>query len=239
MPVMKKIFVEYGSVVVQVNGDTLTAQMINRHGTVRDLFSIVKRGKVEPRRLALPWQPPAYVKPASQPGTPAEPPVDHKVLIAKNADWAFEVASHPQGHDWTLLEFNPTWPQGRAPFGFGDGKYATRIERVPGKAPAVYMRKQFTIAQADAVTELGLIANYSDGLIAYINGHEVARSNIGRSSGARVQGVKARTERGPTFLTLRNAHRFLRNGVNMLAIEAHANAEALDFWIDPVLVLED
>ena len=53
-PVMKKIIVEHGSVIVDVNEDTLTAIMINRNGKTRDLFSMIKRGKVEPARLRSP-----------------------------------------------------------------------------------------------------------------------------------------------------------------------------------------
>ena len=89
------------------------------------------------------------------------------------------------------------------------------------------------------MTELGLLVDYSDGLIVYLNGQEVARLNIGRSSGPHVQSVKTRGERGPVYLTLKDAHQYLRDGTNMLAIEAHANAEAIDFRIDPVLVCED
>src|SRR5205814_537157 len=62
IPLMKRTIVEYGSVLVDVEGDVLTGRMINRAGKVRDLFSMVKRGKVEPVRLALPWQPEEYKK---------------------------------------------------------------------------------------------------------------------------------------------------------------------------------
>ncbi|HVF09556.1 MAG TPA: metallophosphoesterase [Abditibacteriaceae bacterium] len=56
MPVMKRVFVEHGSVIVDVAGDTLTAIMLNFEGRQRDLFSIVKRGKVTPKRIANPKQ---------------------------------------------------------------------------------------------------------------------------------------------------------------------------------------
>lgn len=61
MPIMKRIFVEHGSVIVDVAGDTLTAIMLNSEGKQRDLFSIVKRGTVTPQRIAKPKQLPAYV----------------------------------------------------------------------------------------------------------------------------------------------------------------------------------
>lgn len=239
LPVMKKIFIEHGSVVIDVSGNTLTAQMVNSRGSVRDLFSVVKEAKVQPQRLALPWQPPAYVKPENAPGNPATPAVDHKVLIPRNADWLVRTA-HPQGLVWTLPGY-PTdgWQSAKAGFGFGDREVQTRIERVPGQAAALYLRKTFSIFQADAVTELGLTINYSDGVIVYLNGHEVARVNIARSSGRNVQGIKTRPERNLAYLVLKDAHQHLRDGENVLAIEAHASPDALDFCVDPELLCED
>src|SRR5262245_33552239 len=105
-PVMKKIILEHGSVIVDVYGDTLTATMINRTGKARDLFSIVKRGAVEPARLALPWQPPEYKKPDPAPKVVATPPIDYKILIAKNVEWQYLAGEHPRGQGWTQLDFD-------------------------------------------------------------------------------------------------------------------------------------
>jgi hypothetical protein len=240
MPVMKRIFVEHGSVVIDVEGDNLTAKMLNQNGSVRDVFSIVKSGQVQTRRLALPWQPPAYVPPASQPANPATPALQHRILIDKTAQWHFQSAGHPRGLAWTEPGFSAEgWRTGSGGFGFGDGTFSTRIDRVADQASAIYLRKQFEIAQADAVTEMGLLVDYSDGLIAFLNGREVARVNVGRSSGRNVQNVKARSGEGEAYLVLKDAHRHLVDGTNVLAIEAHAAPGVLDFFIDPVLVCED
>jgi len=225
---------------VEVNGTVLTARMVNYHGTVRDLFSIVKEGRVEPKRLALPWQPPEFVKAESTDKSPATPPVTHRALIAGNAEWRYLVTDNPRGQHWTSPAFDPTaWRLGRASFGFGDGEFATKITPVRGQPTAIYLRREFQIAQADAVTEIGLLIDYSDGFIAYVNGREVARINIARSSGRNVQTVKARGARGATYLPLNDAHLYLRDGANVLAIEAHANADPSDFRLNPVLLIEE
>lgn len=57
MPVMRQIILEHGSVVLDIDGDTLTGTMVNKDQVQRDLFSIVKRGSVEPARVDDPWQP--------------------------------------------------------------------------------------------------------------------------------------------------------------------------------------
>jgi hypothetical protein len=67
MPVMKRVSLEHGSVLVDVVGDTLTAIMLTKTGERQDLFSIVKRGKVSPTRIASPRQLPPYTPPAAKP----------------------------------------------------------------------------------------------------------------------------------------------------------------------------
>lgn len=56
MPVMKKIIVEHGSVIIDIEDDTLTGIMVNKDRKRRDLFSIVKDGEVSVTRIAEPWQ---------------------------------------------------------------------------------------------------------------------------------------------------------------------------------------
>ncbi len=58
MPIMREILVEHGSVILDIRGDTLTGTMVNKNNVERDVFSIVKRGKVEVTHLEKPWQPP-------------------------------------------------------------------------------------------------------------------------------------------------------------------------------------
>ncbi len=57
MPIMREIIVEHGSVILDIQGDTLTGTMVNKNTVERDLFSIVKRGQVEVAHLDHPWQP--------------------------------------------------------------------------------------------------------------------------------------------------------------------------------------
>lgn len=56
MPVMKRISTENGSVIVDVNGDNLTAIMLSSANQQRDLFSIVKRDNITQTRIANPRQ---------------------------------------------------------------------------------------------------------------------------------------------------------------------------------------
>jgi hypothetical protein len=246
VPVMKRTLIEYGSVIVDVDGDTLRGKMLNRSGKVRDVFSLVKRGKVEPARLALPWQPEEYKKPTNEVKVVdykimTSAPVDYKVLIPKNSEWQYLAGQHPTGQGWTWRDFDANgWNRGLAGFGFGGGDYRTEIVRRRNQPSSVYLRKEFTIEQADKVTELGLAVDYRDSFIAYINGREVARMGVGRSSGRNAQKIKAREDRGVVYVALKDSHKYLKDGVNILAIETHcATPDGFDLLMDPYLLLED
>jgi acid phosphatase type 7 len=241
MPVMRRIVVEHGSVIVDVKGDTLTGRMINREGVESDVFSIVKRGKVTPSRLPLPWAPPEYKKPENQPRTPATPPVDHKVVVAPGDEWQYTYDLPLRGTEWTRPGFDTErWQKGPGAFGYGKVAFRTNVQEMRRKHTVLYARREFTIEQADRITEMGLQIDFSDAFIAYINGHEVARSGVGRSSGRNAQNVRPRDDKGSRYLIFPDPQRYLKNGVNILSIEGHnSRADKVDFLLNPVLILED
>ena len=241
MPVMRSIVMEHGSVLVDVNGDTLTARMINRDGVERDLFSVVKRGKVTPVRLALPWQPPDYKKPASPPKVKATAALNHKVLIQAGAQWQYTYDQPTRGLEWTRSEFSMLgWKSGPSSFGYGTGTHGTDLKAMQTKHSTLYVRREFQIEQADRVTELGLQVDSQDAFIAYVNGREVARVGVGRSNGRNAQKIKAPDGQGADYVVLKDAHKFLNDGTNLLAIEVHnSKPDAPNFLLDPILILED
>ena len=241
MPIMRRIIVEHGSVLVDVHGDTLVARMINRDLVERDLFSIVKRGKVSPTHLALPWQHPAYVKPTNEVKNVAKPAVDHRVLIPSGAAWKYIFDPLPRGSDWTRREFDDAiWSSGEGAFGFGKGSFRTDLHAMLGKQAILYVRRGFELEQPDRVTELGLQIGYDDAFIAYLNGVEVARVGVGRSSGRNAQKITARGNTASQYVVLKDAHKHLRPGANVIAIEVHnVRIDSSDLALDPVLILED
>ena len=243
IPIMKRTMTEFGSVLIDVNGDTLVGRMVNRSGKTRDLFSLVKRGKVEPVRLALPWQPEEWKKPTNEVRKTEVmnlPPVDYKIVIPQNSEWQFLANEHPQGQAWTRKDFDASkWKTGPAGFGVKNSDAKTELTRERNKPASIYLRREFTIDQADRITELGLMVDYRDGFIAYINGREVARQNVARSSGRNAQRIKSREEAGYSYVPLKDLSRTLKDGVNVLAIEAHGSSDGLELQIDPYLILED
>jgi hypothetical protein len=241
MPVMRRILLEHGSVLIDVEGDTLGARMINRDGAESDLFVITKRGKVLPARLPLPWTPPEYKKPETPHRTPGAPAVDHKVLIPEGADWQYTFDLPVRGKEWTQPLFGAEgWKTAPAAFGYGSVAFLTDVREMRRKHTVLYTRRAFQIEQADRITELGLWIDFNDGFIAYINGGEVARSGVGRSSGRNAQNVKVRDSDGSLYFALGDASKYLKDGENVLSIEVHSSSsDRVELLLNPVLVAED
>ena len=240
-PLMRRTILEHGSVLIDVDGDTLTGRMINKNGTERDVFSIIKRGTVAVNRLPLPWQPPEYKKPSSTPSSTAEAPLDFRVLIPRGAEWSYSTSATSKGSLWTLIDFDASdWKVAPAAFGRGQGVFATPLAGGRNGPRSLCVRREFQIIQTDRITELGLRINYADAFIAYINGREVARVGAGRGNGRNIQHLNPREGSGVQYFALKNPGSALRNGTNVFAIECHAASEdSLDFLLDPELIAED
>ena len=56
-PLMRRQITSVGSVLIDVDGDTLTGRMLDWTGEVRDVFQLVKRGTVEQVPIEYPWAP--------------------------------------------------------------------------------------------------------------------------------------------------------------------------------------
>ncbi|MCI0747444.1 MAG: metallophosphoesterase family protein [Verrucomicrobia subdivision 3 bacterium] len=241
MPVMRRIIVEHGSVLIDIAGDTLTGTMIDKYGERRDLFSLVKRGTVTPTRLANPWQPEPWSPPKREKDAGAEPPEDFFVVIEKHSQWHYMAGEHP-GTNWMKPEYDVSgWKVAEAGFGIGDNDDRTVLSNMRSNYATVYIRRNFEIEQADTIAEIGLMISYDDGFIAYLNGKEVVRVGVGIGSGRNARNIKAHDAGGTySYFPLKDYEKYLKDGVNVLAIEGHNQSlESSDFTLDPYLLLED
>lgn len=241
MPIFRKIIVEHGSCLIDINGDTMRGIMINKFGEVRDDFALVKRGKVRQQRLMNPWQPEPW-KPTRSPGgdPAAEPPEDFFTAIPRNSEWAYVGGKDP-GSKWTELNFSPEgWNKGQAPFGYNYADARTVLNDMRNSYQRIYLRHEFEVQQADYVAEIGLMINYDDAFIAYLNGKEVVRKGVGKGAGKDAQQIRSHDASKYSYYPLKDFEKLLRTGTNVLAIEGHnATLDSQDFLIDPYLVIEE
>ena len=92
--------------------------------------------------------------------------------------WKYAIGSAAIDTNWRNPSFNQSsWTSGPGGIGFGDGDDATTIPI----GISVMMRKTFNIPDTSQILKAVLMMDYDDGFVAYLNGVEIARSNIGTS----------------------------------------------------------
>lgn len=148
------------------------------------------------------------------------------------AEWRrLDTAAAPAG--WTVPGFDDSaWPSGPAEIGFGDGGEATLVP--PGRV-TYYVRRTFTVTDPATLTDLRLELLADDGAIVYVNGTEVARTNL--PAGVIGDHTLATTARfgnlEDSFKTFVVPASVLVDGTNTIAVEVHQNgASSSDLSFD-------
>ena len=105
------------------------------------------------------------------------PTIDHyETIISANDAWQYIVPTTEPASSWRLPGTTLTgWLTGIGGIGFGDSDDGTTV----GTCTSVYSRKTFTLTNPAEIERLVLFMDYDDGFVAYINGVEIARANIG------------------------------------------------------------
>jgi hypothetical protein len=169
--------------------------------------------------------------------------------VAPPADW------NQLGHKISKLgEDDPGWSLVRSGFGYSNNRGERdlirlelddmrRIEEGENARPgylSFFVRREFQIADPNELDGLLLSMIYDDGFVAYLNGHEVARANMGDLVRPN---YRARAERAadgdPDFevFDITEFKPLLVAGTNVLAIQLHnANYTSSDAILVPELL---
>ena len=152
-----------------------------------------------------------------------------RTAIYSDDYWLYLVPDTEPEEDWNMLEYESSnWLNGQGGFGYGDGDDSTAIDQTI----SVYLRKNFNVDNVSLIEDAILHADYDDGFIAYINGHEIARSsNLGNqgdfiayNSTTSIDHEASLYNGGypETFnLDPENLDSLLVHGSNVLAIQVH------------------
>jgi hypothetical protein len=157
------------------------------------------------------------------------------IVIAEDTWHYFPGYSEPPA-DWANVDFDASvWSSGKGGFGYGDNDDGTIISPVP----SVYIRINFNIIDISNIYWAMLNVDYDDAFVAYLNGHEIARTNIG-TIGVRPtystwadSYIEARMYLGiaPEQFVIHNDTllKYMNEGDNVLALQVHNyNAESSD-----------
>src|SRR5690606_35770855 len=103
--------------------------------------------------------------------------VDHwETVVYGNETWKYFPGVSDPGATWFSSDYNDDhWQSGSGGFGYGDNDDGTTLSPVL----SVFLRKRFNITNVAEIERLLLHVDYDDGFIAYLNGTEIARSNMG------------------------------------------------------------
>ena len=149
----------------------------------------------------------------------------YKTLVNRSDNFRYLVPQSNLSSAWTSLSFNDSdWQQGASGFGYGDGDDTTEIAT---GVSSVFVRTLFTINDLPLMDRLLLDIDFDDGFVAYINGIEVARSNMLEATPA--FNATAIVDREATIYQSGSPLRFeinefqslLNNGENVLSIQVH------------------
>jgi len=129
--------------------------------------------------------------------------------------------------DWNLPGFDDaTWITGTGGIGYGD---SDDLITIPSGTMSVFIRQKFTVSDLSLLGSILLEADIDDGFVAYLNGTEIARYNLGTTGVRPVynEGADAATEpklaagNQPVRFTLDSRKDLIEQGENLLAFEVH------------------
>ncbi len=157
-------------------------------------------------------------------GVTAPEPGD--LFVAEESVWTYLDNGTDQGTAWRELGFDDsTWFTGRAELGYGDGDETTQVDGGPSgnRHITTYFRHEFQVADASVYASVELRLKRDDGAVVYVNGTEVARSNM--PGGTITFSTRASSTIGGSaedaFTTFVIPTGVLQTGTNVIAVEIH------------------
>ena len=153
---------------------------------------------------------------------------DHwETLIIPGQQCSYLVPASPVDAAWITTTFDDSgWTTVTGGVGFGDEDDNTTID----PDISVYCRYDFTLSYPDSITHLLLDMDFDDGFVAYLNGIELARYNMGEAGSSTTWDQRADALQEalvyqgltPLRFTLdESATDLLVQGLNTFAVEVH------------------
>ncbi|MFH1320173.1 MAG: lamin tail domain-containing protein [Bacteroidota bacterium] len=156
--------------------------------------------------------------------------IDHwETVIFAGEQWRYIVPTIPVDSNWRKISFNDSgWALGTGGIGYGDGDDITMLSP---PISSVFMRKTFSIVDTSLITNAIFNMDWDDAFVAYLNGIEFARVNVGITGTPPPFDELAYEEHEalmyqgmlPEYFKLDEQFikTFLVNGTNVLAIQVH------------------
>ncbi|WP_148575136.1 fibrinogen-like YCDxxxxGGGW domain-containing protein, partial [Nocardioides caldifontis] len=153
-----------------------------------------------------------------------------RTVVPEGSSWRYRYAPGAPPAGWNTPGFDASaWDQGNAVLGWGAASVQTDIDdfaTTSDRPLASYFVRSFELADASRVTRMVVDTVANDGVVVYVNGTEVARSNMPAGTiTERSYASSARRENvalaNPVVVEVPVG--LLRNGTNVIAAETHVN----------------
>ncbi len=100
-----------------------------------------------------------------------------KIIFRSNGSYKYFVGTSEPDTNWYKPGFDDSgWKQGNCSIGYGVKHDSTVIDTTT----SVYLRIKFTVSNKDAIKAANFFADFDDGFVAYLNGNEITRINLGK-----------------------------------------------------------
>lgn len=158
--------------------------------------------------------------------TSTTPPTMWETLVPTGSTWRYHDQGANLGTSWKDYFFaDGSWAQGAAPLGYGDPVTTTVGfgTDATNKFITTYFRRTFTASHGYTALQLSL--RRDDGAVVYLNGTEVARSNMpsGVVTSSTLASLALSGADETTYVSLPITGQ-LYNGTNVIAVEIHQSA---------------
>jgi hypothetical protein len=154
-------------------------------------------------------------------------------LVPAGATWSYSFDNTtPVTPAWkTSAADTSSWATGPAALGWGTGAIATNIDVPAGGTRALtsYFRRSFSVPAAAGITKLTLTTRADDGVAVYVNGTEVARSNLPAGTLTPTTYASSAPSTAAAVaapVTFDVPVGLLTDGTNSIAVEVHSNYRA-------------
>jgi hypothetical protein len=165
-----------------------------------------------------------------------------QVLVPAGASWSYLDDGSNQSVMWQLdgVFDDSGWDTGAAPLGFGNGNEATVVAAAP---VTIYFRHAFNVNDPALYNSLTIRLRRDDGAVVYLNGTEIARSNMpdcNITSTTRALSAVNGSDELTFFEHAVISPTLLHSGSNVIAVEVHqANTTGNELIFDLELIAND
>ena len=163
-------------------------------------------------------------------------------LVEATDNFSYAIGSSSISSNWYKADFDDSkWSVGKGGFGYSSTYAATEV---PYGTISVFVRKKFIISNLEAISQLFFDVDYDDGFVVYLNGHEVARENLGEVGEITPYNTTTPDYVNPLLVNgsplahynLTDDIKYLVEGENVLAIQIHNISEtSSDLLLYPFL----